>query len=1280
MKSVLRRRLHKHYENNFVFRFRFGTTRLSGQGSPSLFIMENVEEILQALFIGIAVASVLLQTCRNSEAIDLFNECLVLLNKYSSKLQKDKLVELYALVCYRLFKLYCLVGDFKNAIQRGKNALLVYHKTGKREREAVLLDEMGDVYLSTGEQGKAKGTLLVNLGDYSVALCEYANAMDYFEKALITWKETDDKMKEGGTLQQKDKLNRSRRNALIYHRLFDLHCLVGDCKNAILSGEKAFPLYKESGDIESAAALLDKIGNLYQFTGEQMKAKERYEEALEYYLKYLAISKETGNRTEEGNAHCCLGNLYRKTEEYQEAKQHYEEAIAILEETGEMKGQGVAYGELGKVYSILREFQKAKTLQQKALDISVKVGDKDGEIIDYRSLADVHTSLGETDKAKHCYQKALAISKEVGNRKAEAFTYSDLGGVYRDLNDFINAEIFCKKACETYKEIGDLENEGSENSDLGELYRFVGKFDEAIKCQERALFIKKQIGDRRGEGGTYCNLGTVYQSLGDYSKAKECHEKALAISKETNHLRGQGVDYGNLGTVCQHIGDYDTAYKYYKKALEINIRTGHSEGITAAYDYLGVVCQHRGEYVKAEKFWLRALATSKEIGDRTKEANILANLGNIQTMIGEPEKAKELYEEALQISKEEGDIMKEAMMNCNLGTVYHSLGDMTMAKKFLEKSLDIRKRIGSKDGEGIVLGNLGILHTLLGEYAKARKHFEQALEIATQTVDKNGEMEINNNLGSLHLSQNELQKALEFFKTALQICEQMGDVHGKSRAYCNVAVVYMASQDKSKALSYLSASIKSLEEMRVSIGESEYYKIGFADQNTAPYRLMVTVLLKLKCVNKALSISELARARTLAELMATTYSRKDLPGFDSNRWIDFTNVIQNNSSTCLSFCFVQEILLCWIVRAGRVEVVTIKNLTADIRPQDASIQDWLESLANQCYRKFLLLQGERCEDRSFIWDENTAPRSRSKVEEGVSASQVTDKEEEGEKEPRALKDLYSIIIAPVHKFLEGSEIIIVPDRSLYRIPFAALMDESGSYLSEKFRIRFIPSLTTLKLIQESPANYHSQTGVLIVGDPEVGLPESCPPLPCAREEAEMIGRLLHVRPLTGKQATKQAVLQKIHSVSLIHIAAHGNADRGDIALAPAQHIKGKPKKEDFVLTMSDISKVQLRAKLVVLSCCHSGRGQIKAEGVVGIARSFLGSGARLVLVSMWAVDDSATMEFMKQFYGHLVRGKSAGESLHETMKWMRGNPQYSEVRKWAPFMLIGDDVSFNFEK
>jgi len=47
----------------------------------------------------------------------------------------------------------------------------------------------------------------------------------------------------------------------------------------------------------------------------------------------------------------------------------------------------------------------------------------------------------------------------------------------------------------------------------------------------------------------------------------------------------------------------------------------------------------------------------------------------------------------------------------------------------------------------------------------------------------------------------------------------------------------------------------------------------------------------------------------------------------------------------------------------------------------------------------------------------------------------------------------------------------------------------------------------------------------------------------------MIGRLLGVQPLLGEKATKQAVLEMLHSAGLIHFAAHGDAERGEIALS-----------------------------------------------------------------------------------------------------------------------------------
>ena len=113
--------------------------------------------------------------------------------------------------------------------------------------------------------------------------------------------------------------------------------------------------------------------------------------------------------------------------------------------------------------------------------------------------------------------------------------------------------------------------------------------------------------------------------------------------------------------------------------------------------------------------------------------------------------------------------------------------------------------------------------------------------------------------------------------------------------------------------------------------------------------------------------------------------------------------------------------------------------------------------------------------------------------------------------------------------------------------------------------------------------------------------------------------------------------------------------------------------------MKDVLNAQIRARLVVLSCCHSAWGEVKSEGVVGIARAFLAAGARSVLVSLWAIDDEATMEFMKLFYGQLVDRRSASEALNEAMKSMRKSDRFSAVKYWAPFVLMGDDVTLEFE-
>ena len=89
------------------------------------------------------------------------------------------------------------------------------------------------------------------------------------------------------------------------------------------------------------------------------------------------------------------------------------------------------------------------------------------------------------------------------------------------------------------------------------------------------------------------------------------------------------------------------------------------------------------------------------------------------------------------------------------------------------------------------------------------------------------------------------------------------------------------------------------------------------------------------------------------------------------------------------------------------------------------------------------------------------------------------------------------------------------------------------------------------------------------------------PLPNARREAEEIAWTLGVNALTGAQATKQVIKQRLREgVAVIHFAAHGCADSGEIVLSPPESLKATqtiPSEEDYLLTIKEVQEIGLRS-------------------------------------------------------------------------------------------------------
>ncbi|MEM8809550.1 MAG: CHAT domain-containing protein, partial [Cyanobacteria bacterium P01_G01_bin.38] len=268
-----------------------------------------------------------------------------------------------------------------------------------------------------------------------------------------------------------------------------------------------------------------------------------------------------------------------------------------------------------------------------------------------------------------------------------------------------------------------------------------------------------------------------------------------------------------------------------------------------------------------------------------------------------------------------------------------------------------------------------------------------------------------------------------------------------------------------------------------------------------------------------------------------------------------------------------------------------------------------------------------------------------------------------------LQELHELLIDPIAHWLPQdpeAQVIFIPQEQLFLVPFPALKNATGQFLIEQHTISTAPAIQVLGLTRQTATSNAWQQSPLVVGNPSP-MPAAFAALPFAEQEAQEIAPILSTQPLLQAMATESAVKQQISQASLIHLATHGFFNetqplQGALALAPVAQ-------QDGLLTADEISNLSLRAELVVLSACDTGRGRITGDGVIGLSRAFLGAGANSVMASLWQVADDSTAVLMVAFYQQLVQGQTKSQALRQAMlATMESHP---DPHDWAAFTVIG---------
>ena len=839
-----------------------------------------------------------------------------------------------------------------------------------------------------------------------------------------------------------------------------------------------------------------------------------------------------------------------------------------------------------------------------------------------------------------------------------------------------------QQALTIYQPIQNIEWEGMFVSPQGIAYFSIdGVSPDAVSNHDGEVEFARRNGDRQKEALALFKLGLVNHALGGFfDKAIDYYKQSLVIAKEIRDGNLEAILLGNIGIAYLQNGfAYIEPFEYLQQYLGLTwhkayyYNGGERRWGGVAMGNLGNAYYSADLYAKAIEYHQKRLALSLEIKDRRGEGKALGDLGIVYHSLGEYKKAIEYTQKRLAMAREIKDTWGEGQAISNLGIVYHTLGNYTKAIEYQQQYLALAQAIKNPLWEEQALGNLGGAYYFLGNYNKAIELYEKSLAIAW----KNREVEIANkvraNLGLVYFQMKNYQKSIELYNQFLTGTSSGKNLREQAIVRNNIAAVQIYAGDLPGATENLLKGVQVLEALRGRLGSNDSYKISIFETQTFPYINLQKVLIAANKNDAALEIAERGRGRAFVELLEKRLSLKQTPAttITPPNIEQIKQIAKTQNSTLVQYSIIyndfkvegreksqESELYIWVIKPTGEVTFRFSNLKSLWQEQQISLAYYITS------------------SREYI-----AARGRSSSEIGRSDETI---------ETKRLKQLYQILIQPIAELLPNdpnARVIFIPQKSLFVVPFPALIDADGKYLIEKHTILTAPAIQVLQLTNQQRKQVLGDK-VLVVGNPtmpsiplEIGeKPEQLPPLPGAQKEALAIAKLLKTTAITGNQATKSSIVQQMLKSRIIHLATHGLLDDfkglgvpGAIALAPdppSSLSKEQQSGINGLLTADEILDLKLNAELVVLSACDTGRGKITGDGVIGLSRSLITAGVSSVIVSLWSVPDEPTASLMSEFYQNIQKNPDKAQALRQAM--LTTMKEYPEPKNWAEFTLIGE--------
>ncbi len=870
---------------------------------------------------------------------------------------------------------------------------------------------------------------------------------------------------------------------------------------------------------------------------------------------------------------------------------------------------------------------------------------------------------------------------------------------------------------------------------LGTVAHDQGDLAAAKEYHRQALTLKQKLApDSVAVANSLHELGLLAHEEGDLPTARAYHERALDIYQRR---APDSLDVANsltaLSAVLHDQGDLARARSHHHRALALRekLAPGSLE-VAGSLMELGMVAQAQGDLAAAKEYHQRALALKQKLAPGSfTVAKSLSNLGAVTWAERHLAAARDYFRQALEIYEQKApDSPRVAGLLTNLGLLAYVEEDLPAARAHLRRALDVYNRLAPDSlPAAAALHNLGLVVLEFGDLTGAQKNFREALALRERLAP--GSRDVASSLGVqalVALGLGRLQEAEGWARQAWELeRRQAGVVTGdEARRSFEISAAAFAALliDLQLALGKPEAAFLTLEEGRAQALQQLLLE-RHLDVEGAPADLRSAY----RAAAMARDRAEQAVSRALA---AETRARRSLvdarfQGADPDtiaRTEAAVEAAQKQAGAAQSTYTVARAKAdqLWAEirdRAPRAlpPPLSLEVARRNLPPRSLFVafsvaEGFTEAFtAGRAFREytsvFLLRSGDGPEPALTAYRLALSSKELRVLAKTFRAL-VTDPRSDVAATVAAGRELFTKLFPEEARQAveQAQRLVISPDGPLWEVPFAALVTNaqgSPRYLGADKPITHTQSLTLFAQARKEPPQLAagSPAVAVVVGNPVFerqsgriastegprgergslfgdGRPPD--PLPGTRQEAEEIATLYGVDPLMEERATEAALRARIERADVIHLATHGylhpvRAMASGVLLAvPEREAESGETADDGALQAWEIySQLRLKAELVVLSACETGRGElVRGEGVIGLTRALQYAGARAIVASQWKVADASTATLMVAFHRFLRQGVGKDEALRRAMAVLRQDARTAHPYYWGPFFLVGD--------